>query len=55
MRLALHSIVAMHPKLLGHPTDYANRARAGRGALMSKPGQVVLREGGFGVGRDSGK
>ena len=23
MRLALHNLAAMHPKLLGHPTDYA--------------------------------
>ena len=49
MRLALHNLVANHPKLLGHPTDYARfGALALQRALHSSPVKVGVEHEGSG-------
>ena len=50
MRLALHNLVAMHPKLLGHPTDYARfGALALQRSMHSSPVADVEHEGFVGL------
>ncbi len=49
MRLALHNLVANHPKLLGHPTDYARfGALALQRAGHSSPVKMEVEHEGFG-------
>ncbi len=48
MRLALHNLVAMHPKLLGHPTDYARfGALALQRGMHSSPVKAEVEHEGF--------